>query len=736
MKILVVNAFGLFSSDPCLTKSINSVHTINCKKSKDNGFVVFCRLIAKALEQINVVLGYKAPIPPQCHIVSADNLNGIIVDWDNEILDDNSRSAALLFDSFDCVFIGSSTRKILPWDAKLAPLGKLMQMCNQTQKPCFTSGFCALLEIYVAALHGRRIGILNSYRGSALEKLPTFPVWAKRQGFLDNETGDIYTWGNNSEWRPSCNIGIRIVSDSGEPTSARLAPRERSFAADQRMSKSNLDLTTCVIECDGDAIVRINHCFLHHPAVAGLPPNFMLTRLPEWMVHRSGHLPRTLNVIGESNTCPMLLLHQNKTILCAGTAEGKHHQSVQHLMSNFVRHSAKLMFDAHETGNRIHSLLSVFLFGSKDQPAGFSRLSLAPNFPAIATHSVKSILPNGPRNIDDRISQPPDWNQALTMSQASISDTSITQHPQNTDACAFTFREDTMRGNAAGPATPADMSQGKGPLVHRPMRRAMLLETAGYTDEETYLTMASACKDIDDSSLKRDGGSVVSSMQESIISPIRAPRRPPVPALSLSGWSAKTEKSADSSMRTSISQTERIHREIAINYLPTAHPATSRESVIDPSRSFVSSYSSFGNSSKIADSKSSIAIVSPSTSKPYSTFKKFRALAASPSKSPSETPDGSYIGQYKTGPYMSAREREMKERHADRKKFLVLHPKGFRFGSPRHVIPLRAEGHLNGDGTYPERPRNQGFEHMTAADFEILRCENRAKHIAGHWKKF
>jgi len=664
------------------------------------------QLLSEALGVVDDVLGFKAPIRPVVHVISAGSLGGLVVDWEaaDTVLDEEVRRRCQLFDSFDMVFIFTSLKQVLPWDEKLAPLLKLINMCHATQKPCFTSGFAAWAEVHVAATRGKRVALINGPLGGKLEDLPTFSTYSPQQplpahtrgfpkpslnGWLDSETGDVYEFDVAADlWRPVLNIGLRRIAASGEPTSPRFVPRDRSYVAEQRNAKNVPE----AIVCDGEALVHIDPRLAQHPAVAGLPPQFLLRVLPEWHINRAGHLPAACHVVGESKTGPILIVHGNTTICAAEVGGGKHRATGLAILKSFIRHVARLMHQpaALKRQNRIGSLLTNFLFGSEIHPAFFAKTtSLQEAFKPIAEKAVRSILHGGP--------QPTHSSQPAAAAAG--------QHIALTAAPARNAHAHAII---------------KSPLAQREVRRSLLLGAVGLSSDQDSALAATAARDVD----AEEAAAAAARASALLTSTPPSKSKHAVSSVpSISGWSTLASAgpetpSSGAVVSLSGSLSERLHRERARLYLPQHHPAslTSRGDCDDGPGIF----------SPVKPTKPT------NSSKPYNTFRKIKCAAAAADASEEKK----YEGQYKDGPYQSPWSKEIKARALDKEKYKDLHGgKGFHLGSPRHVLPLREPGAIRAQGPYPEMPRSQGFEHMTAADAGILRSDNREKWIRGHWKR-
>lgn len=128
----------------------------------------------------------------------SNQLKDLICDWENTILDENTKKICRYFDKIDIIFIGGDL-KFLPWNPSISQLITLINMCNQTLKPVFSAGSGAFTSIYATSTSGLRMDIMNGPNGnSGLESLPMYPKYGEGLknenpcGWLENETGMHY----------------------------------------------------------------------------------------------------------------------------------------------------------------------------------------------------------------------------------------------------------------------------------------------------------------------------------------------------------------------------------------------------------------------------------------------------------------------------------------------------------------------------------------------------------------
>ncbi len=91
----------------------------------------------------------------------------------------------------------------------------LFRMCKKTNKCLFAGGFGLQMLVYYCSTYYADIRVINgNEKGGALSTIKDvsaklLPSLQKYQVFLDNLTGDYYTYVHGkSEWIPSGNVGL------------------------------------------------------------------------------------------------------------------------------------------------------------------------------------------------------------------------------------------------------------------------------------------------------------------------------------------------------------------------------------------------------------------------------------------------------------------------------------------------------------------------------------------------
>jgi hypothetical protein len=142
-----------------------------------------------------------------------DDLADIVLDWEHSVLAHNAAQLAHNFDNIDIICV-CGNMKILPWMPECFDLIILMHMAHLLNKPMLTCGSAAYTAVYTCATQGARFHMVNQPLGDSLEHLKKFPYYYKGTkaypcGWLDNETGDIFSYNSQlRSWKGVCNTGI------------------------------------------------------------------------------------------------------------------------------------------------------------------------------------------------------------------------------------------------------------------------------------------------------------------------------------------------------------------------------------------------------------------------------------------------------------------------------------------------------------------------------------------------
>jgi len=330
------------------------------------------------------------------------------LEWETEKLDEEARRRCGLFDSIDIVCIGGDMQ-ICPWHPLYMKVVTLIFMCDFLHKPLLGVGSGAYAGVYSIATRGARFHMLNEPYGEPYEKLGAFPRYsigtrAFASGWLNNETGDVYTFHEaNKLWKPVCNIGMFRISSTGRPT----APGP-GMSRPKHLSKDDHSLTR---EQDPEAIyfdereisVHIRNAFIQNRFFHGLQSqNFVACEVPNWYINGDGALPTNhgIYIMAESSKGPIILGKGDcQLFLACEINQGKSYPTMKAVMGNFIREVIQQVRDTGKIGRN----LTHFLFGditgrNPEYDSSFDqRGSMAPTLAATA---VASTLPHGPVRVD------------------------------------------------------------------------------------------------------------------------------------------------------------------------------------------------------------------------------------------------------------------------------------------------------------------------------------------------
>jgi hypothetical protein len=364
-------------------------------------YSLFRNLVAKTFRSHDV------PVSDSIYLERAVNkLGDVVVYWEHDNLNDNARTYCKNFDKVDFVFIAGDMH-ICPWEPVATQVVTLIHMCKFTKKPLFCCGFGAYASIYTLAAKGARFHVLNGPDGEEIEHLPHFPRYsigtgAYPSGWLDNETGDLYTYNKKSmTWDPVCNIGIYRIAANGTPSSNRHAPLVKKYAREDHL----LDVRQIVEPLDVDAtITRIRSERIQHYSVNGFEAqNCVMMSYPHWFVRSDNSLPagENLEIIADGEKGAVLLAKENMLILSSKIDKSVSYAYCAKIVSNFVGHMLEQIRSANR--DKLESSLLEFLFGKHGLGSDASYDSLrakVPMSPALSRLPVRTALPEGPVKVD------------------------------------------------------------------------------------------------------------------------------------------------------------------------------------------------------------------------------------------------------------------------------------------------------------------------------------------------
>lgn len=337
-----------------------------------------------------------------------NRLGDLVVHWQHDPINDQSRKACHLFDKMDLVCIhGDMT--ILPWEPISSQVVTLIHMCNVMKKPLICNGFGAFCAIYTLSTKGVRFHILNGPEGEEIEQLPHCPRYAISSGaypsaWMDSETGDLYRYvPDQSSWEPICNIGIcRMKSISSSNVANRKLPPTKKYANYKHESK----LHVVIDPLDKDAnIARVRNVFLQHPFVSGFTnQHFIVHSYGDWCIKPDNSLPtgEKLLVLADAVKGSMLLAKDHMLIFpnkLMGVNSASHKTDVcvlKNYLDKFIETKK-----ANPTC-RVEQSLATFLFGA-DLCHGAtysSRIDQKPFNPPLYRKWVPTAVLGGPVKVD------------------------------------------------------------------------------------------------------------------------------------------------------------------------------------------------------------------------------------------------------------------------------------------------------------------------------------------------
>ncbi len=726
MKVLIVDAF--VDEEPRTSARGKS------------SFAIFNAMVLSCLQNIQNVAGAELdkPILECCRVDELSSLN-YLCDYENTLADINQKNASINFDSIDIIFVGGDSCTS-PFDSRLTPLSILFHMANETDKPTFTCGGAALVDL-LDHCTGTIFNLLNGNGGCELEKLSAFPVYASSVGsypsaFFDNETGDLYTYDvDRVLWKPIANTGLIRIPKSGKPPSSRYKNPSVQYSSYSHNKNTKNEIEA--LSVDLEVVARINNKHLQHYIFNEIDNSginsFILTCLGQWKI-KSDSLRQPTQVLASSKDAPIILqVGNNRLIVAAAINNGRSQPSIKKIMSNFVNHIIEKMIQdpTYELHRNNSGSLKSHVFGGKYGTAMRKGV-----IPPSARSIIASSLPNGPVKIDAPVLSHID--DLHTKKMALDDPLSMSYTPLR----MLTMDSDRTRRAVSGRALTTLAPQN--PSLHSNKRLQNIISSNGQTvknniklldgpktllkDDDMNVALSESISDM--YSGKFTASELNSTHRGSIIS---SPIRPNNSKPSSTRVHHQTSVCEGSSISdwSGINSTSKVNEpqmipEIEIPLLALDFQNTYASNTI-MSKSHLPHHSprsiKFSGGSVMSPR---VQVSSPRNTMPYNTYKKYQK------KINCSVKDEQYKGQY-TEIFLSPREKFIKDLN-ERKKTKFVGEKDFvtSFGKST-ALPLRKDGAIRAHSAFEDNTTPDMIG-INVSDRATLRRNEKDKHLAGHWK--
>jgi hypothetical protein len=343
----------------------------------------------------------------------SNDLADFVLDWENEVIDETSKSIVKHFDKLEMVFIvGDSS--LLPWDPQCHQLVTLIHMCHFVRKPVLAMGSGAFHCFYALCTKGARYDFINGPLGDRLERLPLCTRYAIGSAafpsaWLDSETGDAYSYDpTRNSWKPVCNVGINRMPSHGKPRSDDLLPTERKYGSDTRLLNEQ-EKVEAVLR-DGEEMVNVRNSAAWHYSFRGIEmAKFVLKTPSEWHLNSEGAMPveEGISVLADGQHGPAVVAYGNNLLILNEMNRGKSFEVVKMMISNFVKTMLGKVGAVKKEGDE-RTLLMHELFGRgrEDdkvwQPVPAEMIKIAPT---MAASLVPTTLSKGPMRVPARFGE-------------------------------------------------------------------------------------------------------------------------------------------------------------------------------------------------------------------------------------------------------------------------------------------------------------------------------------------
>lgn len=323
-------------------------------------------------------------------------LSDIVLDWEREPLPPEAEDLSKEFDKYDLVCV-SGDMKFLPWEPFFFQTITLIHMCHLMGKPIITCGGGAFAAVYACATQGAKFYILNGATGGPVEGLKDFPVYAAGTkaypcGYLDNETGDIYSYDPASRyWAGVCNTGMYRSAASGRPSSSRFRPPQKKFTGLNRKADNHRTYN------DRETVIVIRNQSLHHFALRNCSSSsFTASATPNWFLNVEGGMPLQsgLEILAEGPNGPAIVGMDRALHITVMVDESYSSEVTRDILFHYLKHIVNSIADR---GNG--RSLYKFLFGGKAGITEKHRLSTS-YARSLCQIPTRSKVAGGPEKVD------------------------------------------------------------------------------------------------------------------------------------------------------------------------------------------------------------------------------------------------------------------------------------------------------------------------------------------------
>eukprot|EP00826_Nyctotherus_ovalis_P047926 TRINITY_DN5590_c0_g4_i1.p1 TRINITY_DN5590_c0_g4~~TRINITY_DN5590_c0_g4_i1.p1 ORF type:complete len:320 (+),score=91.44 TRINITY_DN5590_c0_g4_i1:156-1115(+) len=249
--------------------------------------------------------------------------------------------AARLFDSVDIVLMDGDAN-LLPWSKPAAKLALFFRQCKQCNKALFAAGFAFYMLIYYCATNFAPVKIVNGSKLEEINKYPTenLPACA---AFLDNETGDMYTYNSNTNsWIPSANAGLHYTKNAMSAAVGQFVQNVKVYRGKVEIR----DLNDVYKSNENEAICFVRKASVQHWGMVGLPQKFLVLAKNAWDPHpvnvtQAGVVGPNYHTLAENEKGPSIVEHKN-TLATLFHINPKYAETIQ-ILNNFVTHKITLI---------------------------------------------------------------------------------------------------------------------------------------------------------------------------------------------------------------------------------------------------------------------------------------------------------------------------------------------------------------------------------------------------------
>jgi len=275
-------------------------------------------------------------------ILDRDNIDQYIYTKDKKY---SNKEASKLFDNIDIIFMDGDSN-LLPWTQNAHKFGLLFKQAKRCDKALFAAGFATYMLVYYCATNYLTVQVINgNEKGTKLAEIHNYDPkkLSFDAKFLDNETGDLYAYNNNTDtWVPIANTGLHNTLNASAAPIGRFVQNVKIYRGKQKIR----DMYDIYTSTNKETVCFLKKSKVQHWAMIGLPNKFLVNKRNTWDPHpvnitHVSVLGPNYYTLADNEQGPNII-EQRNTLATLFHIEYKYPETCI-ILANFVKHFTMLI---------------------------------------------------------------------------------------------------------------------------------------------------------------------------------------------------------------------------------------------------------------------------------------------------------------------------------------------------------------------------------------------------------